>query len=71
MTVSEGDLAAAITGLVESEHLIAEGAGAAATAALVGARVDVRGRHVGVIVSGSNIDRTRLQSILGSDVQAK
>jgi threonine dehydratase len=71
VTVSEGDLAAAITGLVESEHLIAEGAGAAATAALVGARVDERGRHVGVIVSGSNIDRTRLQSILGSDVQAK
>jgi threonine dehydratase len=64
VTVSEDDLVAAISGLVESEHVIAEGAGAAATAALVGKRVDVRGRKVAVIVSGGNIDRARLQSIL-------
>src|SRR5260370_42478193 len=40
VTVSEADLAAAIVGLVESEHLIAEGAGAAATGALVGRRAE-------------------------------
>ena len=61
VTVSEADLAAAIVGLVEAEHLIAEGAGAAATAALVGERVGTprpagrRGRL------GGNIDRARLQ----------
>ena len=43
VTVSEDDLSAAIVGLVEAEHLVAEGAGAAATAALVGERVDVAG----------------------------
>ena len=64
VTVSEADLAAAIAGLVEAEHLIAEGAGAAATAALVGARIDVRSRRVGVIVSGANIDRARLRALL-------
>ena len=64
VTVSEDDLAAAIAGLVEAEHLIAEGAGAAATAALVGGRIDVRDRHVGVIVSGANIDRARLARLL-------
>jgi threonine dehydratase len=64
VTVSEVDLAAAIVGLVEAEHLIAEGAGAAATAALVGHRIDVRGRQVAVIVSGGNIDRARLASLL-------
>jgi threonine dehydratase len=64
VTVSERDLAAAIAGLVEAEHVIAEGAGAAATAALVGLRVDVRNRRVGVIVTGSNIDRARLQTVL-------
>jgi threonine dehydratase len=64
VTVSEDDLASAIAGLVDAEHVIAEGAGAAATAALVGERVDVRGCRVGVIVSGGNIDRARLQSIL-------
>jgi threonine dehydratase len=64
VTVSEHDLASAIAGLVESEHLIAEGAGAAAPAAVLGQRVAVRGRRVGVILSGSNIDRARLAALL-------
>jgi threonine dehydratase len=63
-TVTEDDLAAAIAGLVEHEHLVAEGAGAAAIAALVGGRVEVRGRRVAAILSGSNIDRARLASLL-------
>jgi threonine dehydratase len=67
VTVSEADLAAAIVGLVEAEHLIAEGAGAAATAAVIGKRVELRGRRVGVIVSGANIDRARLAGLLYSD----
>ena len=66
VTVSEADLAAAVVGLVEAEHLIAEGAGAAATAALVGRRADVSGRRVGVIVSGGNIDRARLAALLST-----
>ena len=64
VTVSEIDLASAIAGLVDAEHLIAEGAGAAATAALTGKRIDVRGRRVCVIVSGANIDRARLAGLL-------
>jgi threonine dehydratase len=64
VTVSEADLAAAIAGLVEEEHLIAEGAGAAACAALVGRRVEVGGRRAAAIVSGANIDRARLKSLL-------
>ena len=47
VTVSEDDLSAAVVGLVEAEHLVAEGAGAAATAALVGKRVD--GRTAGLL----------------------
>ena len=64
VTVSEDDLAAAIAGLVEAEHVIAEGAGAAATAAIAGQRIEVRDRRVGAIVSGGNIDRARLKSLL-------
>ena len=64
VTVSEHDLSAAIVGLVEAEHLIAEGAGAAAPAALVGKRIDVRDHCVAVIVSGGNVDRARLSSLL-------
>ena len=63
-TVTEDDLTAAIAGLVEHEHLVAEGAGAAAVAALVGGRVEVQGRRVAAIVSGSNIDRARLAALL-------
>ena len=65
VTVSEADLAAAVVGLIEHEHLVAEGAGAAATAALVGQRVRVSGRRVAAIVTGSNIDRARLAALLG------
>jgi threonine dehydratase len=64
VTVSEPDLSAAIVGLIEEEHVVAEGAGAAATAAIVGRRVDVSGRRVVVVVSGANIDRKRLASLL-------
>jgi threonine dehydratase len=64
VTVSEADLASAIAGLVEAEHVVAEGAGAAATAAIAGQRIEVRDRRVGAIVSGGNIDRARLKSLL-------
>jgi threonine dehydratase len=64
VTVSEEDLAAAIVGLVAKEHLIAEGAGAAASAAILSTRVEVSGRKVAAIVSGSNVDRNRLMSVL-------
>ena len=64
VTVSEDDLAAAVVGLVEAEHIVAEGAGAAATAALVGRRIELRDRHVAVVVSGGNIDRSRLAGLL-------
>jgi threonine dehydratase len=66
VTVSEDDLSAAIVGLVEAEHLVAEGAGAAATAALVGKRVELSGRRVVAIVSGANIDRARLARLLSA-----
>jgi threonine dehydratase len=65
VTVSEPDLEAAVRGLVVAEHLISEGAGAAATAAIVGRRIDLAGRRVAAIVSGANIDRERLMRVLG------
>jgi len=64
VTVSEADLAAAITALVENEHLIAEGAGAAASAAIASRRVAVRGRRAAAILSGSNIDLAKLMAVV-------
>jgi len=65
-TVSEADLAEAVAGLVAHEHVVAEGAGAATTAALVGRRTDVQGRRVAAVVSGSNIDAGRLAAVLAA-----
>jgi threonine dehydratase len=67
VTVSEPDIASAMIGLVEHEHLVTEGAGAAATAAIVGRRIALDGRRVVVIVTGSNIDRSRLTSVLAHE----
>ena len=65
VTVSESDLQAAVVGLADAEHLIVEGSGAAGVAALIGKRVEVHDWRVAVIVTGSNIDRTRLTALLG------
>jgi len=65
VTVGEADLQDAVVGLVRAEHVISEGAGAAATAAIVGRRVDLSGRRVVAIVSGANIDSTVLADLLG------
>jgi threonine dehydratase len=64
VTVSEADLRDAVVGLVEAEHLIVEASGAAGIAALASKRLDVRGRRVAIVVTGSNIDRARLEALL-------
>lgn len=56
VSVSEDDLRNAIHGLAGEEHLIAEGAGAAATAAVLSHRVARPGQRVVSLVTGSNID---------------
>ena len=65
VTVSESDLRSALIGLVEHEHLIAEGAGAAAPAGISSRRAAVAGRRAVAVVSGANIDRSRLAAIIG------
>jgi threonine dehydratase len=64
VTVSEQDLAAAVVGLIEFEHVVSEGAGAAATAALAGRRIDAGGREAVSLVTGANIDREKLAALL-------
>jgi threonine dehydratase len=64
VTVSEPDLARAIAGLASSEHLIAEGAGAVGVAALLAKKIVPAGDHIVVVLSGSNIDASRLKALL-------
>jgi threonine dehydratase len=64
VTVTEEEIRRAIAGLVSEEHLIAEGAGAAATAALLAGKVETRRRPTALFLSGSNIDAVKLKEVL-------
>jgi threonine dehydratase len=62
----EAAIADAIRGLFEVERVVAEGAGATAVAALLSG-LEVAGRRVAVVVSGSNIDAALLARVLRRD----
>ena len=64
LLVGEPDLENAVQMMVALENLVAEGAGAAPLAALVRHRKQIPGRRVGLVVSGGNIDRRLLATIL-------
>ena len=55
--VTDDEVAEAIRILYTDTHTLAEGAGAAAFAALMQERDAMRGKRVAVVVSGQNIDR--------------
>jgi threonine dehydratase len=62
--LDERELEAAIALVVETQHLVVEGAGAAPVAALLKSPERFRGRRVGLILSGANIDARLLASVL-------
>ncbi|HEX4032264.1 MAG TPA: threonine ammonia-lyase [Terracidiphilus sp.] len=64
VTVDDEEIASAILMLLEQEKTLAEGAGAAALAAVVQAKTDLRPRRTVVIVGGGNIDVTLLAKII-------
>jgi threonine dehydratase len=64
VTVDEEEIASAILVLLEREKTLAEGAGAAALAALLEARTTLKGQRTAVLVCGGNIDVTLLSKII-------
>ncbi|MDI3309706.1 MAG: threonine dehydratase [Acetobacteraceae bacterium] len=56
VTVTDAEVAAAIRAYWQDTHNLAEGAGAAPLAALLQEREWMRGRRVGLVLSGGNID---------------
>ncbi|MBK7950755.1 MAG: threonine ammonia-lyase [Deltaproteobacteria bacterium] len=64
LLVSEIDLEEAVLALLEIEKTVAEGAGAAALAAVMRHRALFAGKRVGVVLSGGNIDLLVLASII-------
>lgn len=64
VAVSDDEVAEAMRILYFDTHNLAEGAGAAALAALLGEREKMRGKRVGIILSGGNIDMPLYARIL-------
>jgi len=64
VTVEEEEIASAILLLLEREKTVAEGAGAAAVAAMVHNKINVRDKRVVAIISGGNIDVGILSRII-------
>jgi threonine dehydratase len=62
--VSDDEIAEAMRVLFSATHTGAEGAGAAPLAALIKERDRMQGRRVAVIVTGQNIDRPWMQTVL-------
>jgi len=63
--INEQDIALAILRLAEMEKAVVEGAGAAGVAAILSGRLgDLKGKKVGTILCGGNIDTTMLGRII-------
>ncbi len=65
--VSEEDIRRAVRLYLEKTRSLAEGAGAAALAAAIRLRDSLRGRKVGVVLSGGNISVAQLRDVLGAE----
>src|SRR5450755_143123 len=64
VTVDEEEIANAVLLLLEREKTMAEGAGAAAIAALINRKIHLAGKKIAVLVCGGNMDVTLLSRII-------
>jgi threonine dehydratase len=62
--VDERSLAHAVSGVVQQERLVVEGAGATGVAAALAGKLRVQGRRVAIVLSGANIDADKLASLI-------
>jgi threonine dehydratase len=68
VAVSDDEIRAAMRHYFTDTHNVAEGAGAAALAALLKEGDAMAGRTVGLVLSGGNVDREVYRGILAGDV---
>ena len=66
-TVSDEEMRQAMLTLLESAHVVAEGAGAASMALARKLAPELRGKRVGLVVSGGNVTRETGQRALADE----
>ena len=64
ITVSETQISQAFLLLLENCNLVCEGAGAVCVAAILSNQLDLKGKKVGAVLSGGNIDTNLIESII-------
>ncbi len=71
VTVTEDEIANAIAFLQEKGKIVSEGAGACGMAAILAKKVNIKGKKVGIIISGGNIDPDKLSSVTKKTMMAQ
>jgi len=69
--VTDDQIEAAMRAIYDDTHNVAEGAGAAAVAAILADRDAVAGRRVGAVLTGGNVDRDAFARVLAADVEVR
>ena len=64
VTVSDSEIATAILAMMEKQKMVAEGAGAAAVAAVITGKIPCKDKKTVCVVSGGNIDVNILSTVL-------
>jgi threonine dehydratase len=68
VTVTDAEIAEAVRILLRTTHNLAEGAGAAGLAGAIALADRLEGRRVGIVLSGSNIDRDTLARVVRGEL---
>jgi len=68
VAVTEREIADAVRLLLSTTHTLVEGAGAAGLAGLLKLGETLRGKTVGIVLSGANIDRETLRRVLSGEI---
>lgn len=69
VTVRDDEIAQTMLYLLERSKQVVEGAGAAALASLLFGKIKLRGKKVAVVISGGNVDLSRLPALLSHTVR--
>jgi threonine dehydratase len=64
--VTDGEIKAAMRAFFTDTHTVAEGAGAAPLAAAMRDREELKGKKIGLVLSGGNVDRDAFAKILAA-----
>jgi threonine dehydratase len=68
ITVSDSEIAEAIRIYLKYTHNLAEGAGAIGLAGLIKLSYKLRGKKIGIVLTGSNIDQATLKKVINNEL---